>query len=135
MSYGEDTWCIDSYSPGRVARGSMVVVQALYRRLRTPRGTLRGGPEEQAYGLDLEEYVGDLSSDALLASIPAVVRAELLKDDRVQDVVVTPTIIHTDAGEIELRLDIAGKLSGSLESFALTLGVSRAGVAFIGATT
>lgn len=124
--YGADTWCLDEMRPGVMVRGPLLVAQALYRRLITPRGTLRGGDEAQAYGLDLSEYVGAIGVATAVDAVPGLVRAELLKDDRVQDVDVRATTIRATDGTLSLSLEIAVVLADSGESFALTLRVDEA---------
>lgn len=111
---------------GRYARGSMVVAQAIYRRLITPRGMLRGGEEERNGGLDLSEYVGAVGTVTALAALPNLVRGEIAKDDRVQPggVTVQATITTNAAGETTIVLDIGVKLEDERGSFSLTLGVS-----------
>ncbi len=71
---------------GRFVSGLRLVAEACYRRLTTPRGTLRGGDEEANYGLDLMELVGVTNLRAVEASLPGRIRAELEKDPRIESV-------------------------------------------------
>jgi hypothetical protein len=89
LGYGVDTWCADSLVTGRLDSGRGLVARALYRRFITPRGTLSGGTDEQVYGFDLASYVGSSDVDLVLRTLPAIMRAEALKDDRIADVVAT----------------------------------------------
>lgn len=88
-NYGMDLSCTDSVEVSRYVYGPELVGQALYRRLITPRGTLSGGAQEQAYGLDLSALIGANPSESLLASLPSRISNECLKDPRVSDVSVT----------------------------------------------
>lgn len=133
--YGQDIYCLDSLRTGRYARGAQLVAQAMYRRLTTSRGTLRGGEEEDQYGLDLSEYLGAVGVDAAIASLPTRVRAELLKDDRVLTIAVT--VAHAEARD---KLDtIAVRVSGVLADesgvFDLTLSVNDVDTALLGLET
>ncbi len=132
LGYGADTWCGDRLVTGRMSRGVNVVILALYRRLITPRGTLRGGPEESAYGLDLAEYIGAVGYVTALAALPGLVRGELMKDDRVADIAVRTTISQSPAGLIAISLDVSGVLVDSEEDFAFTVSASEVSVELIG---
>lgn len=106
------------------------MAQSLYRRFTTPRGTLRGGREESTYGFDLAGYVGAVGTDLALVSLPGLLRAEGLKDERVADLRVT-TAREDEAGATLLRVEIDVTLvDGS--RFPLTLGVDAVSVALIG---
>jgi hypothetical protein len=132
VSYGADIWCGDRLVPGRLSRGRSTVLLALYRRLITPRGTLRGGDEEGAYGFDVAGYVGAIGYESALAALPGLVRGELLKDDRVADIDVAATISTSTDGEVSIALVITGVLADEEEDFALTLGVSDTTVTILG---
>lgn len=132
--YGSDIWCIDSLAPGRTARDATVVVQALYRRVITPRGTLRGGDEEEAYGLDLAGLVGSSASQIELDSIPSKVIAEFEKDDRVESTEVSFTQATTTEGLTELTLTCVATLVDEEEDFTFTLLVTEVSVDLIGGT-
>jgi hypothetical protein len=103
----------------------MVVAQALYRRLITPRGKLRGGDEESAYGLDLSGYVGAVTFETALGALPGLIRGELMKDDRVSDVAAVITSAKQSDGMVDLTIVVNVVLSDSGETFALTLGVTE----------
>lgn len=132
--YGSDIWCTPEAGliTARFARGRTLVVQALARRLATPRGTLAGGRDEGAYGIDLTDWIGAPASRAKLASLPGVIRSELLKDDRVSDVSVRVDAT-TDAGSlvtIEINADVL--LSDEGAAFPLTMVVSDVGIEIVG---
>lgn len=131
MSYGQDIWCAGHLVTGRLDRGPGLVARALYRRLITSRGTLRGGDEEAAYGLDLAEYVGAVGYEVALAALPGLVRAECLKDDRVADVAVTATQAIDSSGLVSITLAIDAVLVDEAETFALTLSVDDVTVSIL----
>lgn len=133
--YGTDTWCADSLVTGRMARGVLVVALALYRRFITPRGTLQGGEEEAAYGFDVAEWVGAVGYDTAIQSLPGIMAAEAQKDDRVSSAVVSVARADSSDGTITLDIAIDVMLQNAEDTFALTLRVSDAGVAFQGVAT
>jgi hypothetical protein len=91
LGLGRDTSCTDSLRTGRFVTGAQLVAESDYRRLTTPRGMLRGGEEDQNFGLDLTERIGTSSTNADAISLPGEIRAELMKDDRHESVAVTVT--------------------------------------------
>lgn len=134
--YGAEIWCTDSMHTGRLARGADVVIQALYRRYITPRGTLRGisdDDEDLAYGFDVSAYVGAVGSDVAIAALPGLMRAEGLKDDRVLDLsfVVTPTT--GPDGLTVLLAEGSGTLHDESEDFAFTLAITDVTTTLLGA--
>lgn len=137
MSYGVEQWCLTSVKTGRFAQGKQVVAQALFRRVVTPRGTLRSAVDEQAssYGIDLPGYVGAVGYPAAVQAIPSLVRGEWLKDDRVSEVSIAATLVTNAAGETEITLDCDVDLIDEDESFSFTLSVSDQAVAFIGSVS
>lgn len=134
VGYGQDTWCVDSLQPGRVARGATLVAQALYRRLITPRGTLRGGDEESAYGFDVSAYVGAVGYPTALQALPGLVRGELLKDDRITtNLDVVATLEAGDGPGLQvIRLEITAELADESGDFSLTLDVTHLDVSIFG---
>src|SRR5688572_11853882 len=105
MSFGVDTWAMGTRRTGRLARGTDLLAQAIFRRLTTPRGTLRGSPEADIYGLDLSQYVGDVGTTIAVAALPSLISAELSKDDRIAAVTAT-VAVDTTAGADELTVTI-----------------------------
>jgi len=137
--FGKDTWCLDSLQPGRYATGATLVVQALYRRLITPRGTLAplddevGGDDESNYGFDVASYCGAVGYPTALAAFPALVTAELLKDDRVYpSLEVVATLSQGTDGLDAISLQISGALRDEGEEFDLTLSVNALTVTILG---
>ena len=133
MAYGVDTWCGDSLVTGRLSRGKQTAVLALYRRLRTPRGTLRGGEQEQNYGIDLSEYVGQVGVDTALASLPGVVAGELEKDARVAPPVIVRTAREDRPdGTAAVLVSVSATLVDEDEPVAFSVSVDEVTVALVG---
>lgn len=85
--YGTDTSCGPAgYRSGVLVRGRLLLIEAVFRRLTTPRGTLCSTDEELAYGFDISGYVGAVDDELAQLSLPSRISAELLKDDRIQAV-------------------------------------------------
>jgi hypothetical protein len=134
MPYGTEVWCTNGLQTGRLAKGKTALVQALFRRLITPRGTLRGGDEEANYGIDLAGYVGQVGDEVAALALPSVVRGELLKDERVTDVVATITASTASNLGVSYTLAVAVTPHDELESFTFNVAVSAASVELIGGT-
>lgn len=132
MSWGTDTWCADTIRTGRLVTGVTLLAQAIYRRLTTPRGMLRGGQEESAYGFDISNYIGATGLRTAAAALPNIVRAELLKDDRLESVVVR-TALDESTSTITLTVDAIP--ADETESFTLTLSASELEVSILGTGT
>jgi hypothetical protein len=132
LGYGREVWCFGGLRTGRYATGAMLVAQAVYRRLTTPRGTLQGGDDEGAYGLDLSAYVGDLGPAAAARMLPGLVRAEVLKDDRIVDALVTVTDADNGDSTHALTISIQAALASSGEAFQLTLSASDTTTTLLG---
>ncbi len=130
--FGVETFCLDKLQSGRLVRGKAVVVQAMYRRLITPRGTLRGGPDEENYGIDLAGFIGAVGYPTALAALPGIIRGELMKDERVADVVASVIAVRDRDATIGLTIRIAGTLQGEGESFELTVAASDTSVELLG---
>lgn len=93
---------------------------------------LGGGDDESAYGFDVSGYVGAVGYPAALASLPAQVRNECLKDDRVGSVLVTATTTENEDGTQEILLDVSGILEDESETFQFSVGVSDVTTRFLG---
>jgi hypothetical protein len=130
--YGRDLMCTArGLVTGRVEGGRALLVHAIERRLSTPRGSLTGGDEESVYGFDLAAYVGAVGPEIAQAALPALVRNEILKDDRIASVAVTVSRSDSaDGATLTLALDVTP--ADSTAYFALTLAVLDAGVVLLG---
>jgi len=117
--FGRDIWCDSSLRTGRMASGVTLVAQNALHRLTTPRGTLRGGEDEANYGIDLEAEIGKVASDSEVERLKGLVRAELLKDERIDSVEVS--ITRTSLGaSTEYAIAITGYTADG--PFDLVLG-------------
>jgi hypothetical protein len=125
-------WCTDQIRSGRYASGWRVVAQAYYRRLTTPRGTLRGGEEEDAYGFDVCGYVGAVGTAVAVRALPAQVAAELAKDDRGTGASCQATLTTDPNGLTAILLNITATLADESVDFALTLLVTDTTVTLLG---
>jgi hypothetical protein len=127
---GRDTWCLDSLRPGVWAVGVYLVAQRCYRRLITPAGTLRGGEDEENFGLDLAGFIGSTDTATAQSMLPVMVRNELLKDPAVEDVTVTAFRTDLGGGRVSWRLTIdVVTTAGDVE---LIVGVDGVTVDLIG---
>lgn len=133
--FGTEIYCTDRLRTGKYVSGRVALAQAIFRRLTTPRGTLRGGDEEQTYGIDLAGFVGRTATKIAVAALPGIVRAELLKDDRIADVLVTINPQTAANGLVTLYIDIDVVTADENEDFSLTIAASGTSVDLIGAPT
>jgi hypothetical protein len=129
---GRDTSCTTSLRTGRFVTGPLLVAEAIYRRLTTPRGMLRGGEEEANYGLDLTELIGETNPKNVIASLPGRIRSELSKDERVLSA--TITVVATLLG-VNTALEVAIAATTSAGPFTLKLLASAVTVELLGITT
>jgi hypothetical protein len=131
MSYGVDTYCLDSLRTGRLVSLAMHVGQNLYHRFTTPKGSLPGGDEEKDYGDDLTALVGTAVTAADIAAMPGRIEAAAMKDERIGSVEVT--VIPTTSGPgVELTVTIDATLVDDSAGFSLVLGVSAVSVTLLG---
>jgi hypothetical protein len=129
IDFGKDIACTDSLRPGVFATNLRLVAEACYRRLITPRGTLRGGEDEQNYGLDLVDLVGSVSTKADAAALPGRIQTELLKDERITSV--DATITETKAGPAK-AFAVAIEAQTDIGPFTLKLAVSSVTIDLLG---
>lgn len=135
QGYGHDTYCLDELRTGRLVSGPLLVAQAIYRRLTTPRGTLRGpdGGEESNYGIDLPGLIGALDPRRLALALPAMVRNEILKDDRVQDAAVD-VVLDESTHAVRAVINISIVLVNAGETFGLTVSADALDVSLLEVT-
>lgn len=102
---------------------TLALAEAIVRRLDCPRGQLVDDPD---YGLDLRSMCNrGMTADALRA-LGGQVRAELLKDDRID--LLGVTVRPSSTGK-ELRVELAvTPVDAHIGGFALTLAVTSAEV-------
>lgn len=133
--YGTDTYCYDTIRTGRLASGPELVAQAIFRRLTTARGTLQDGDEGAVYGLDLLDFVGQVGTTDAVDALPDAVAAEILKDDRVESVVVTATSSTDSAGLVTIVLNADATLQDAKQSFTLTVSITDLDITLLGIET
>lgn len=131
---GLDTSCTDSLHAGRLVRTfNGLVAEACYRRLTTPRRTLRGGEQEANYGLDVAGLIGAVvpsGGAALIASLPGQIKLELTKDERVIDT--ATTITSTENGAKGLSLSLTVRIVTDEGAVSLLLAADSVTVALLG---
>jgi phage baseplate assembly protein W len=101
--------------------GTLCLVQALARRLETPRGGLFYDPD---YGTDLRKFVNQ--SGVTRAQVVSAIQTECLKDQRVASVTATVEFADTD-----MTIFISVTPDGESESFSFTLNVGALTVELI----
>lgn len=131
INFGTDTWCLDSMRTGHLVTGPLLVAQAAYRRLITPRGMLQGGQDEANYGFDILTQLGTAVTPNTVAALPGMIQSELLKDERIQtaDVVVTAA---TNGPAVTFNINIQAQTAAG--PFTLVLSVNDVTVALLGIT-
>jgi hypothetical protein len=129
---GRDTSCMTALRSGRFVSGARLVAESAYRRLSTPRGSLRGGEEEADFGFDLTELIGSATTATDAAALPGRIEAELLKDERIESV--TVTVANVSAG-VGTELEVTIEAETSVGPFTLQLGVDDLTVELVGLST
>ena len=127
--YGRDVSCASSLRTGRLVTGWRLVAEALYRRITTPQGTLRGlDPACAQYGIDIAGWIGSIGFSTALHAVPAIVQAEMLKDERVApDGVDVQCLITTASNGLQsLAITARVTLADESESFNMTVSVTEA---------
>lgn len=127
MSFGQDMLVDTSIRSGRWARELAVVAQNAVHRLTTPRGALRGGEDEQSFGMDLPGRIGSLTGAREAAALPGQIRNELTKDRRIDrvDAIVTES---TDGVGVSWTVEITCYTAEG----SFTLAASAVTVEFVG---
>ena len=121
VDYGYDTSCTDSLRTGRFSTGVRLVAEAIYRRLITPRGALRGGDDEANYGFDLVGKLGHTVSASEIAALPGQVESEILKDERIESAEVSVSSVTKGPS---VSWTIAVSATTALGQFQLVLSVN-----------
>lgn len=119
LGYGSDLYCDgDATDDFRELRGSdpLLVVQAILRRVTTPRGTLL---DDSGYGEDVGRmlHLGMTPADRKAAS--DMLSAEVLEDDRVRSCTVDLTDIPQG-----LNVRVRGELADGKGPYSLTMVAS-----------
>lgn len=121
--FGSDLYCDDDLTPDmRELRSDdpLIVAQAIYRRLITPRGALIDDPD---YGVDVRSFLHKAMTPSEQRATAGQIRLEILKDDRVMDVDVQLANVQMRSFDLEIRC------STEVGPFELVGSVSDAGFA------
>lgn len=129
--YGFDLSATTGVKASSLVRGVRLVAEAVFRRLTTPPGTLRGGPAELDYGVDLAGFVGRVDARSAAAALPGIIRSELSKDDRIGSADATVAIEQSGPGAYRLVIRVSCTTSAD-EDFALTLAVTDVSTELLG---
>ena len=104
--------------------GRLCMIQALARRIQTPRGTLIDDPN---YGIDITDYLDADIADSSLSQVAGLVDAEFLKDERV----IGSTTSVTSKNSV---LTIQSQLQDGAGPFKLVLSVDQVTIAILKVT-
>lgn len=127
--YGRDIRCgVGGLRPGQVVTGRLLVAEAIYRRLTTPRGSLLYAPN---YGIDIARYLGMESTVPNAVRIAGEVRGEVEKDDRV-DLVIARGFVTQLAGATALAMHVDLEIVCGAGPFNLTLAIDRVSAQIFG---
>ncbi len=90
--YGSDISCTDdtdAFFTGLAGDDPRLVAEYAYRAITSPRGSIPGAPDE---GMSIREFLRRPATPTEMRTWPSRVKAEILRDDRVEsvDVVFTP---------------------------------------------
>lgn len=86
VGYGTDIICdydLDPLCREEDPLSPIAVARAVFRRITTPRG---GMIDDQEYGFDIQSLLHKAMTPQFEASIPGILRNEILKDERVESV-------------------------------------------------
>lgn len=134
VDFGTDTYCGSSLSTGVLVSGTTALAQAIYRRLITPRGMLRGGTAESDYGIDIVGIIGKVDYDGDAGkTLLGQIRNEVMKDERVADCEVTVLSTTGSDGAISytITIDVEAIEEGDV---TLVLGVDNVSANLLGYT-
>lgn len=121
FGYGVDLSCIEDVSETLEevdAFSPIGIVQALLRRLSTPRGALIDDP---SYGLDLRGMLNRGVAVRDLVDLSGQIRSEILKDDRV-DVATVSVAFASAATTLRVSIRVT-PFDTSLRDFSFTFAV------------
>jgi hypothetical protein len=130
INYGLDISCGMDIDPlMRPAWGVALVAQAVARRLQSPTGSLIGDP---LYGIDIAQVASSAGSAATMqAALVSQIRAQILRDERVDTVDFPEQSFNYDAKTFTLRVNVVtaeGPFSLVIELTAGNVEVIVAGV-------
>jgi hypothetical protein len=117
---------LDMAPDGGTVTGRALLEQVALIRLSTPRGTCLECEDD---GVCLTDWLSRAMGPSEVASLAAVLEAELLKDERIRAArAIVDASSLPSAGELTVELE----LDGGEGPFRLVLGASAAGIAILG---
>lgn len=128
--FGQDTYCLDSLSTGRMVSGTTLIGQRLYHALITPRGALIGGPDEESFGEDLSSLVGSPAGIESERAIREKIQRAASKDEGILSVAIQIQTTIESAGTVSHEVQIAADTSSG--PFNLVLSISDLSVELVG---
>lgn len=103
VDYGTDwSWGEDADPTGALASGYLLLGQAAFHRITTPRGSNLDAPDA---GIDIAAFLHQGMTTAERAEVPNLIRQEILDDPRFSGVETTMTEVWTKDG-VEWTLSI-----------------------------
>lgn len=128
LGYGSDLSCADDLDPlfVELSSSTLILGQALYRRITTQRGTLA---DDADYGVDVRGYLSRGMTTAQISEAQGVIASEMRKDERVSSVDV---VISFDGTTFSVSAAVEPVDEG--ESFTLVIAVTD-GVALLKAVS
>ena len=124
--YGIDVSTIPDLDPVfALVSGRDALIQALVRRLQTPRGALPFNPDD---GLDVRDWLHEGQTATQLFRLRSMVEAELLKDERVLSVT-CQTAWSAGSDELTLTIDVEPVVG---KAFTMTAAISAFDFRIIG---
>jgi len=126
FDYGSDIsgdFDVDPNADEVSGRTTLSLAQAIVRRLDCPRGQL---PDDPNYGIALRSYANKGTTAREVRQLGGQIRAEVLKDDRVESL--TVTVRPSSTGQtLTIELAIV-PIDSAIGGFSLTLSASSSAV-------
>lgn len=122
LGYGTDISCDTDLDENMVEIDGMftlILAQALFRRLITTRGSL---PDDANYGLDVRAYCNKATTTNEIKSLAGRIKVELEKDDRVDTVLVEVTP-SSDARTLTISIQV-NPIDARVGGFSMTMVAS-----------
>lgn len=126
----KDIFCTDSLKTGRYASGPRLVAQRLYRALTSPRGCLRGSPDDELWGDDLTEVIGKGGPKDTERLIRGKISRAASKDEQILSTSVGILTSDLGAGAYSQEIKITAETSSG--PFELVLAISDVSVSLLG---
>jgi hypothetical protein len=108
----------------------MVVIEAMLRRITTDKGELPDDDDSDVadYGVDVRRLLNHGSTPRQIEALGAVLESEIAKDDRVESIVATVSLVRGEVDALTIQLDGAIQAPDALRPFSLTLVATSAEV-------